>query len=148
MRLDRDPRTGRFVRGNGVAVKTALRVGRAHLPEVFGVLEGQVREFLETSVADDGGRDEMPGRRLSQHQYRAVLHRQVLRLNAALELHGLFDRRGRLRLAWLGKLESLMREARAIDTLLGLGRRTTVPTLEEYLAGDGSDPLTDQEAQR
>lgn len=135
IRPERDSRTGRFVKGNGAAVKTALRAGRAHLPEVFSVLESQVREFLEASVADDGGRADMPARRLSQHQYRAVLHRQILRLNAALEVHGLFDRRGRLRLAWLGKLESLMREARAIDSLLGLARRASVPTLEEFLAG-------------
>jgi hypothetical protein len=83
----------------------------------------------------------MPTRRISQHQYRAVLHRQILRLNTALELHGLFDRRGRLRLAWLARLESLMREARAIDGLLCIERRRTVPTLEEYLnSAAGPEP--------
>jgi hypothetical protein len=122
---------------------TALRAGRALLPEVFQGLESQVREFFDGSLADDGGRADMPTRRVSQHQYRAVVHRQVLRLNTALEVHGLFDRRGRLRLAWLSKLESLMREARAIDGLLGLERRRRVPTLEEYLKSTSDAEATD-----
>ncbi len=56
-----------------------------------------------------------------------------VRLNAALETHGLFDRRGKLRVAWLSKLESLMREARAFDQSLGLRRRPRHVSLDEYL---------------
>ncbi len=132
-RPDRDGK-GRFVKGNGVAVMTALRAGRANLPEVFRLLENQVSQFLTGSLNDDGGRAAIPTRRLSQHQYRAGLHRQILRLNAALELHGLFDKRGRLRVVWLSKLESLMREARAFDASLGLTRRARNVTLDEYLS--------------
>ena len=47
-----------------------------------------------------------------------MLHRHILLLNAALDVRGLFDTRGRLRVSWLSKLESLMREARAFDTSL------------------------------
>ena len=32
----------------------------------------------------------------------ATLHRQILRLDAALAAHGMFDRRGKLRALWLG----------------------------------------------
>ena len=129
----RDAR-GRFVTGNRAAVMTALRAGRANLPEVFRVLEDRTRKFLEGSIADDGGRAEMPTRRLAQHECRAVLQLQILRLNAALETHGLFDRRGRLRVVWLTKLESLMREARAFDASLGLARRPKQVSLNDYLA--------------
>jgi hypothetical protein len=106
-----------------VAVRSGLRADKAQLPEVFQALEAEVEAFLDESVTDDGGRDEIPTRRLSQHQYRAVLHRQILRLNAALEAHGLFDRRNKLRVLWLSKLEGLIREARALDQSLGLTRR-------------------------
>jgi hypothetical protein len=77
-------------------------------------------EFLDASVAEDGGSDGMPARRFSQHQYRAVLHEAIVLVSSALDAHGVCDRSGRLRTTWLGALESLVREARAIDTLLGL----------------------------
>ncbi len=153
-RPERDTITGRFLRGNGAAVTTTLRAARAQLPAVFETLEGEVRNFLEASIADDGGRSAIPTRRLSQHQYRAALHRQILQVNAALGTHGLFDRRGKLRLAWLSKLESLMREARAFDQSLGLARRPkSVPNLDAYLAErySGSDtdgPLSGPSDQR
>ena len=122
-------------------------------------LDNAVRDFLSGSIADDGGRAQMPTRRLSQHQYRAGLHRQILRLNAALELHGLFDKRGRLRVLWLSKLESLMREARTFDASLGLARRPKPVSLDEYVArtyrsdgqprhADGDDPVSAPAAQR
>ncbi len=128
---DRDRRTGRFLRGNRAAVRTGLRAG---LGNIGAALDDEVQNFLEDSLADDGGREQIPRRRFSQHQYRAALHRQIVHLNAALETHGLFDRRGKLRVAWLSKLEGLMREARAFDQSLGLTRREKpVPNLDAYL---------------
>ena len=62
---------GRFLSGNTAAVSTGLHAGSAELPEVFQELEGAVRDFLEASTTDDGGRDEIPSRRCNQHQYRA-----------------------------------------------------------------------------
>ena len=100
---------------------------------MFERLEEDVEALLDGSLADDGGVGEIPTRRLSQHQYRATLHRQILRLNAALDAHGMFDRRGKLRVLWLGKLESLIREARLLDQSLGLGRRPKNVSLDEYL---------------
>ena len=69
---------GRFASRNGVAVKTALRAHRADLPAAFHAVDDDVHHFLEQSLIDDGGRDDMPTRRRSQHQYRAALHRQLL----------------------------------------------------------------------
>ena len=126
---DRDPRTGRFIRGNEAAVRTGLRAR----PTIGAGLDDEVRKFLEDSLADDGGREQIPRRRFSQHQYRAVLHRQIGRLTAAVETHGLFDRRGKLRVAWLSKLESLMREARAFDQSLGLAHRPQPVSLDAYV---------------
>ena len=131
---DRDPRTGRFRQGNGAAVRTGLRAGRTRGGDVVVArLDDEVQSFLEGSLADDGGREMIPTRRLSQHQYRAALHCQILQVNAALETHGLFDRRHKLRLGWLSKLESLMREARAFDQSLGLARRPKPVSLDAYV---------------
>ena len=149
---DRDEK-GLFRAGNGAALKTGLRADRAQLPEVFRALETEVTAFLEGSLADDGGLEEIPTRRLSQHQYRAALHRQILHLNATLETHGLFDRRHKLRVLWLSKLESLIRETRALDQSLGLARRSKpVADLDTYLtdryAGRGAadEPAGDPHA--
>ena len=124
---------GRFQYNNTAAVKTGRHAKKAQLPDVFEALEADVQVLLDGSLADDGGVDEIPTRRLSQHQYRAALHRQILRLNAALDAHTMFDRRGKLRVLWLGKLESLIREARLLDQSLGLGRRAKNISLDEYL---------------
>ena len=57
--------TGRFQPGNGAAVTTGLRAQRAQLPAVFRALEEEVQALLTGSLADDGGVDEIPTRRLS-----------------------------------------------------------------------------------
>ena len=76
---DRDDQ-GRFQLGNGAAVTTGLRTQRAQLPDVFRALEEEVQAFLNGSLADDGGVEAIPTRRLSQHHYRAVLHRLARQL--------------------------------------------------------------------
>ena len=140
---NRDPRTGRFVGGNRAAAKTDG-------PGVPG-LDADVQAFLEHSLADDGGGDQMSTRRLSQHQYRAVVHGHILQLNAALETSGLFDPHGKMRLAWLSKLESLIREARALDQSLGLARRAKTVSLDDYVRSTyvpddtGTDPTPDDD---
>ncbi len=146
---DRDPRTGRFRPGNGAAIRTGLRAERPHGRDNGVGLDDDVQSFLDRSLADDGGRDTIPTRRLSQHQYRAALHRQILHVHAALDTHGLFDKRGKLRVVWLSKLESLMREARAFDQSLGLARRPKQVSLDAYVratypgAGDGRTAETE-----
>jgi hypothetical protein len=79
--------------------------------------------FLELSVRDDGGPEDMPVRRASRHQYRAVLHEAIVRVVDALDSGGVVDKEGRLRRSWISSLESLIREARELDATLGLDPR-------------------------
>ena len=87
-----------------------------------GAIADERAEFLVASLTDDGG--EIPTRRRSLHEYRARLHVHVVQLSDALERHGLFDRRGRLRVSWLQRFEALVGRAQAIDAVLGLSRRS------------------------
>lgn len=80
--------------------------------------------LLEQSITDDGGAENIPARRLSQHEYRALIHRQIWQLSDALDARGHFDKRGKLRCAWLQRLESLVNLAAKLDASLGLERRT------------------------
>ncbi len=143
---DRDPRTGRFVRGNGAAVTTGLRATQTTTEARHLVLDAEVAAFLDGSLADDGGRDQIPTRRLSQHQYRALVHRHILQVSAALDTCGVFDRHGKLRLAWLSKLESLIREGRALDQSLGLARRSKVISLDAYVRDTYTTPTREAHA--
>lgn len=118
--------SGRFRSGNMAAVKHALRTDR--LPKEFAQLAQEVEDFMSASITDDGGDSEVPARRRSLHEYRARLHRRVLQIDGAIELLGLFDKRGKLRVAWLQQLQGLISAAKGIDTLLGLDRRQK-PTL-------------------
>lgn len=131
-----DPRRcckGHVLRGTFLAVRHALRTDR--LPPEFEHLAAEVERFASASIADDGGEGEVATRRHSLHEYRARLHRRVLQLDAALELRGLFDPRGKLRVAWLQQLQSLITTSKAIDSLLGLERRQKpVDTIESYVA--------------
>jgi hypothetical protein len=117
----RDPETGRFLPGNLAAVQHALRTDR--LPPEFAHLAEEVQAFVEASLVDDGGRDNVPHRRQSLHAYRARVPRRIVQLDAAIEVRGLFDKRGKLRVAWLQQLQGLIRTAQGIDSLLGLDRR-------------------------
>jgi hypothetical protein len=128
----RDPKTGRFLGGNFASMQHALRSDR--LPPEFEPLAAEVGAFEAASIADDGGESELTHRRRALLGYRARLHRRVLQLDAAIELRGLFDKRGKLRAAWLQQLQALVNTAKAIDQLLGLERRQKrVPSLEERL---------------
>lgn len=110
---------GRFLPGHTESASTFLRTTRIPAPYVE-----MSEALLEQSLADDGGREEIPARRLSQHEYRALVHRKVWQLSDALEARGLFDKRGKLRVAWLQRFESLVTLATKIDSTLGLERRT------------------------
>lgn len=115
-RTDRDPASGRFLRGN----RTALRHGLYGV-NVEAVMIEERQAFEAASIADDG--DDLPERRRSLHRYRASLHVQIEALAASLEKHGQFDRRGKLRAGWLSKYESLIAAAVRIDAVLGLDRK-------------------------
>jgi hypothetical protein len=89
------------------------------LPELARVARDQ---YLRGSLADEGAD---PATRVRNALERgAILTGQFTSLAAALEVHGLFDRRGRLRVSWLSTLESLANALLAIDRLLGWERKT------------------------
>ena len=122
---------GRFQPGNQVARRHGL-----YAESLAEALAENRRTFEQQSVVDDGGESEVATRRRSLHGYRARLHVHIEQLSGAIERFGLFDRRGRLRTAWLQRLEGLIARAQAIDTTLGLDRRQRkVPTLDEVLGG-------------
>lgn len=118
---DRDPKSGRFLPGHFSSTRHALRTDR--LPPEFEHLAAELEEFATASIADDGGADAITARRRSLHTYRARVHRRIAQLDGAIELRGLFDKRGKLRVAWLQQLQGLIRTAQGIDSLLGLERR-------------------------
>ena len=112
---------GRFTPGHFHSATTGLHTPR--LPPEFAHLQADADHFLAASLSDEGDANDVPARRRSQLGYRAVVHRKILQLSEALERRGLFDSRGRLRVAWLGQLNALLSQARQQDQLLGLERR-------------------------
>jgi hypothetical protein len=121
-RPERDGATGRFLPGNLAAVSHALRTDR--LPPEFAHLAVEIEEFVSASIADEGGSENVPHRRQSLHGYRARVHRRIVQLDSAIEVRGLFDKRGKLRVAWLQQLQALINTAKGIDSLLSLDRRS------------------------
>jgi hypothetical protein len=135
---------GRFMKGNQVAVKHLAHVAQDRWP---GWLSAEVRDFYLASLTDDGGESEITARRKAALQYRSRLHGLILGVGAALEHHGLMDRRGRLREGWIRRLESLIGTARSLDATLGYSRhQRDVGSLADYInAEPETAPQTAQE---
>ena len=126
----RDPQTGRFTSGTLASVGHGLFSGRD-----LADLNAEVAAFLAASIDDDGGESNISTRRRDLLEARARLRRRIIQLDNALEVRGLFARRGKLRLGWLQMLATLIEKARALDTTLGLQRRARrVPSLDEWIA--------------
>ena len=124
-------RNGRFLPGHSDNARHFLETDR--VPATYLEMSAAL---LEQSITDDGGRSEIPARRLSQHEYRALVHRKVWQLSDALDARGLFDKRGKLRVAWIQRLEALITLATRIDATLGLERRQrTVASPLDYING-------------
>jgi hypothetical protein len=146
-RTGRDP-LGRFVKGNEIGTATVIAGGNTlrwehglrarsdNLPPELAHLDAEVREFLSEALVDEGDPALVSTRRRALLAYRARLHRRIAQLDAALEMRGLVDRRGKLRAVWLQRLEGLIGAARAIDSLLGLERRPkqATATVTSYLS--------------
>jgi hypothetical protein len=111
----RDPITGAFLRCEpgeiGAHTSHGLRARR--VPPEFLALQDR---FLAGALVDEGEREaDVPTRRRAQVEYRAILHRQILMLDAAFQEQGLFDRKQRLRTAWLQQLVALVGRAESVD---------------------------------
>lgn len=129
---------GRFLPGNRVATNHGLH--SSELPGDLSVLRAEVEAFLAAALVDEGDLSDLPERRKALLEYRARLHRRILQLDGALELRGLTDKRGKLRVQWLAQLSNLIAAAQRIDALLGLKKRPKrIASLAEVLAADGDD---------
>jgi hypothetical protein len=110
------------LRRNGLSRRTGLSA--AYSTPALAAIEADGAALVEQSIADAGGRSELIAREVAQHEYRGLLHVRIRKLALALETHGDFDKRGRLRGAWIDRLKGLIETARQIDATLGLQRRT------------------------
>jgi hypothetical protein len=123
----------RFPPGNFAALAHSLRA--VNLPPELAHLAADVEDFVAGCLVDEGDAADVPTRRRALLTYRARVHRRILQVDSMLELRGLVDKRGKLRVAWLQQLAALIGVAKATDSLLGLQRRAKrVPTLAEYVA--------------
>jgi hypothetical protein len=135
---------GRFLPGNRSGAKTLFQPGNlarvnhgfrmlddsGKLPPEFQHLVADVSDFVAGCLVDEGDPD-VPTRRRALLDYRARLHRRILQVDALIEGRGIADRRGKLRLAWLQRLEGLITTAQRLDMALGLARRSKpVDTLD------------------
>lgn len=129
---------GRFLPQNAAATMHALTA--TNLPPEFAHVQQEIDAFIAGSLSDEGDATDIPTRRRAQLKYRALLHRHILTMHTALIVKGYFDAHGRLRAAWLQRLEGLINTARGLDKELGLGRRAKrIPTVQEWIEAQRSD---------
>ncbi len=136
---------GHFVKGNTLGAATLWQPGNLaqlrtgfrmldrddKLPPEFQHLVADVADFVAGCLVDEGDPHDVPTRRRALLDYRARLHRRILQVDALIEGRGIADRRGKLRLAWLQRLEGLITTAQRLDIALGLARRSKpVDTLD------------------
>jgi len=115
---------GVFLPANIAAIKHGAYCERAiALLDPLERLRDEVAAFLQQSIIDARGASELTRRALSLHEYRSRLHRRIVQIDNAIETHGAFDKRGRLR-GWFTMLAALIDKAKSIDVALGLARRT------------------------
>jgi hypothetical protein len=121
--LARKPNPGWFKPGQPGPRLTHGLYSDAH-PATAAIVT-EVERFMGAQLADEGGPDaDLTARRSSLLGYRGrIVHKNILKLAQAIEDRGLFDKRGKLRVAWLQQLGALLDKAVRIDTLLGLARR-------------------------
>jgi hypothetical protein len=128
-RRDRDPVTGRLLPGNQVARKVGDYTTDLSYLAPFLELEQEVRAALERERPTPSTVERMLIADL------AMLRRYIAMVDGFIVGRGLVDRRGRLRLATVQRLEALVDRCRQLGTLLGLRvPERPVPSLDQYLA--------------
>lgn len=131
----RKPNAGWFKKGvSGPSLTTGLW---SDLHPGSEALLADVDRFEAAQITDEGEAEgDIQSRRRELIRYRArIIHKNVLKLASALEERGLVDKRGKLRVAWLSKLESLINTAIRVDSLLGLDRHPKEISLQDYING-------------
>jgi hypothetical protein len=124
----RDPQTGRFTKDHTFSVQHGMFSSRDLLR-----LQDDIEVPLSAAVSDEGG--DVPVRKRQLLEARMRLWRRFVQADNLLELRGVTDGKGRLRLAHLQRLEGLAASILAYDRLLGLARKPRdANTLESYIA--------------
>ena len=127
---NRDADTGRFAPNHTASVKHGAFSERDLL-----CLREEIESALAATLVDEGGADNVPVRKRLLLENRMRLQRRFAQADNLLELRGVTDAKGRLRLAHLQRLEGLAAAIIAHDRLLGLARKPRdVDTLEAYIA--------------
>jgi hypothetical protein len=106
-----------------IGAHTGHALYRPQLPAEWLDLAQQQEEDFAQQITDDGGAENIIRNRGNTQENRALVQRRIRQISRALDTFGLFDRKGRLRVPWLTKLESLINTAASLDRLLGLERR-------------------------
>jgi hypothetical protein len=127
-----------FKPANWEGLQHSMRTER--WPPGLEVLRDEVAAFMAGCLVDEGDAADVPTRRLSLLSHRARIERRIIQIDARLEQAGLTDKRGKLRVAWLSQLQSLINTAKSLDQLLGLERRQKrVPSLQEVMSAEAND---------
>lgn len=134
---ERDGR-GRFLPGHSTRLVPGLH--RDQWPPELAALRDEIDDVLERMIADDGGAGEISTRRRALLEDFARIQRRVTQLDSMLELRGLIDKRGKLRVAWLQRLEGLVATARALASMLGLQRTPKPVSFAQAIARPDSPP--------
>jgi hypothetical protein len=117
----------------GAAYKHGL-YSDAHLPPGLEWLPAAVEHFRAGQLVDEGQAEaDVPARRRAALDNRTTVFKLTAKLTHALDERGMFDKRGKLRVAWLQVLMGLMDRAMRLDALLGLERRQKPVGLEDWI---------------
>lgn len=125
----RDAGNGRFTKNHTASVKHAIFSER----DLAGLNE-RIQALTAQAIADMGGEPSVSVRARLLIETRFRLQRRLEQIDAALEVKGVMDGKGKLRAAWLQRLEGMAAAIRAIDAQLGLKRQAKrVGTLAEHI---------------
>jgi hypothetical protein len=138
---NRDDASGHNARGQFTLANREARKHGLYSQRIPPELIAACRAFCQQSIVEDGGEGEITIRRRSWHEKRARIELLIDQLYGAIEEHGLFDKRGKLRVAWLQRLEGLIARAASIDAMLGLERRTK--RVDSFAAAVAQEPAHD-----
>jgi hypothetical protein len=128
----------RFKLGN--SARTEHWVYSERLPPGLEHLPAQLEQFMAAQLADEGDEpDRLSARRRSLLSHRVfIVERNIAKLAHGLEVKGLCDSKGKLRVAWLQMLGTFIDKAIRLDSMLGLERRarTVKQSTREWLLDD------------
>ena len=128
------------------------------LPPAFIYMRGELQAFVDGCMSDEGGPEAaISTRRKSLLDGPRRIHRRILQLDTAIEVHGLFTKQGKLRANWIAKLTQMVVVAASLDMKLGLDRKArdvsslspaewAAATTTHAETGSNADAIIDRQA--